>query len=154
MCCFEITLSARCCCCEWRLVQRWALPSRSFHWNHKIKMHTNMSLPLIYNHWRTHLDLITKKHRQCDMLNNIYHLSISTHKLSAELRTSLSWRICTRLYYFWCIDVTALKTFLYEFHVNKLNSMYYSNWFVMSHAIFGLFHQVQCKMHTSDTGHF
>ncbi len=41
------------------------------------KMHTNMSLPLIYNHWWTHLVLITKKpkHRRCDMLYNIYHLS-------------------------------------------------------------------------------
>ncbi len=61
----------------------------------------------------------------------------------------------TPIWLFWCIDATiALKNFLYKFHVNKLNSMYYSNWFVMSYAIFGLFHQVQCKMHTSDTGYF
>ncbi len=47
-----------------------------------------------------------------------------------------------------------VHSFLYELHVNKLNSMYYSTWFVMSYAIFGSFQQVQCKMHTSDTGHF
>ncbi len=30
----------------------------------------------------------------------------------------------------------ALKTFLYEYRVNKLNSMYYSNWCVMSYMLF------------------
>ncbi len=96
------------------------------------KIHTNMSLPLIYNHRLTHLDWITKKHRQCDMLNNIYHGVLFHSQASAE-----SLRICSRLYNYFDIDVAiALQTFLYDFHVNKLNSMYNSNRFVMSYMLF------------------
>ncbi len=71
------------------------------------KMHTNMSLPLIYNHWWTHSVLITKKKQ------NMWHAwqylppiipliipSIIPLKLSAELKTSLSWIISSRLYHY------------------------------------------------------
>ncbi len=119
------------------------------------KMHTNMSLPLIYNHWWTHLVLITKKQTEdvtCFTISTTEYYS--THKLSAELRTSLSWRICSSyIIILMCIDVTiGLKTFLYEFHVNKLNSMYYSNWFVMSCMLF-LACFTKCFV-KSDMGHF
>ncbi len=70
------------------------------------------------------------------------HLSIIPFaiKLSVELKII---PVLKRLYDY--LDVTvALKTFLYEFHVNKLNSMY-SNWFVMSYA-YAMFAFTKCSV--------
>ncbi len=51
------------------------------------KMHTNMSLPLIYNHWGKHLVLITKKaQKMWNAWQYLPHEYYSTCKLSAELK--------------------------------------------------------------------
>ncbi len=107
------------------------------------KMHTNVSLPLIYNHWWTHSVLITKKNWICDMLDNIYHLLFHLlFRVLFHLSFQQSWRHhCPEEFLLGYIIILmyrcnyCVKTFLYEFHVSKLN-------------------YVLCTMHTSDMGHF
>lgn len=62
-------------------------------------------------------------------------LTLSTRKLSAELHRGPE-EFCKDILLYSCIDVTSAFKCIYEFHVNSLNSMYYSNWFVMSYVLF------------------
>ncbi len=118
-------------CCFWNHAERFS-PVRSIETTNK--MHTNISLPLIYNHWWTHLVLITK-HLDLDL---IYHLSIIP--LASFQRSCV--HHCPKEFVLGYIIILmyrcnyCIKNFLYEFHVNKLNSMYYSNWFVRSYMLF------------------
>ncbi len=71
------------------------------------------------------------------MLNNIYHwvlfhsqaFSRAVHHCPEEFVLGYIIILMYRCNY-------CIKTFLYDFHANKLNSMYYSNWFVMSYILF------------------
>ncbi len=68
------------------------------------------------------------------MLDNIYHLL----KLSAELHHCPE--VFVLGYIIWCIDANiALKTFLYEFHVNELDYVLFKLMRDIIYAIFGMF---------------